>query len=138
MFPDAVVETRSLVKLTPAEVNDIRAALRVGLEDVYGSDSYVYYVDEYGNPLVWTGFSGYAVNTAGTPYLTCQLHTMENFQNFPFTPDYGFEDGSGNIIYPDDDNIFGPNYGTGDGIFGDISGGDNYYGDYSGNGDVFF
>ena len=138
MFPDAIIETRSLVKLTPAEVNDISAALRVGLEDVYGSDSYVYYVDEYGNPLVWTGFSGYANNTAGTPYLTCQLHTQENFQNILPNPDFGFEDGSGNIIYPDDDNSFDFGYDYGPNNGGIIQGGDNYYGDYSGNGDVFF
>ena len=140
MFPDAVIETRSLVKLTPDEVNDIRAGLRVGLEDIYGSDSYVYYVDNYGNPLVWTGFSGYANNTAGTPYLTCPLHNQETIQNIP--PDYGFgyEDGSGNIIYPDDNNDFIFDNGNGsNGIYGDYTdGSDNFYGDYSGNGDVFF
>ena len=140
MFPDAVIETRSLVKLTPDEVNDIRAGLRVGLEDIYGSDSYVYYVDSYGNPLVWTGFSGYANNTAGTPYLTCPLHNQESFQNFQPGPDYGFEDGSGNIIYPDDNNDFIYDFGNGTGgIYGDYTdGSDNLYGDYSGNGDVFF
>lgn len=140
MFPDAVIETRSLVKLTPDEVNDIRAGLRVGLEDIYGSDSYVYYVDNYGNPLVWTGFSGYANNMAGTPYLTCPLHNQETIQNIP--PDYGFgyEDGSGNIIYPDDNNDFIFDNGNGsNGIYGDYTdGSDNFYGDYSGNGDVFF
>lgn len=140
MFPDAVIETRSLVKLTPDEVNDIRAGLRVGLEDIYGSDSYVYYVDSYGNPLVWTGFSGYANNTAGTPYLTCPLHNQETIQNMPPNPDIGYEDGSGNILYPDDNNDFIVDNGNGsNGIFGDYTdGSDNLYGDYSGNGDVFF
>ncbi|MGM9604569.1 MAG: transglycosylase domain-containing protein [Faecousia sp.] len=142
MSPDAVIETRSLVKLTPDEVNDIRAGLRVGLEDIYGSDSYVYYVDSYGNPLVWTGFSGYANNTEGTPYLCCPLHNQDTILNYPPDLDYGFEDGSSNIIYPDDNNDFnfdfGNNGGFDNGYNGGITGGDQFYGDYSGNGDVFF
>ena len=140
MFPDAVIETRSLVKLTPDEVNDIRAGLRVGLEDIYGSDGYVYYVDNYGNPLVWTGFSGYANNTEGTPYLTCPLHNQETIQNIPPEYGFGYEDGSGNVIYPDDNNDFIFDNGNGsNGITGgNTDGSDNLYGDYSGNGDVFF
>ena len=134
MFPDAVIESRSLVRLTPDEINDIRAGLNVGLEGVFGSDNYVYYVDSYGNPMVWTGFSGYANNTTGTPYLTCPLHNQDTIQNYPTEPDYSFGDGSGNIIYPDDDNSF--DFGGG---FGDSgSGTGDIYGDYSGNGDVFF
>ena len=134
MFPDAVIETRSLVRLTPDEINDIRAGLRVGLESVFGSDNYVYYVDNYGNPIPWTGFSGYANNLTGMPYLTCPLHNEETIMNIPTEPEYSFGDGSGNIIYPDDDNSFdfGGNYGDSNGGTGDI------YGDYSGNGDVFF
>lgn len=140
MFPDAVIETRSLVKLTPTEVNDIRAALQVGLDGVYGNDNYVYYQDEYGNPLVWTGFGGYSISMTGMPYLTCPLHTQDYLQNYqPTNPDFGFGDGGGgNIIYPDDNGGFGDNFGGNNGGFGDITGGDNVYGDYSGNGDVFF
>lgn len=140
MFPDAVIETRSLVKLTPTEVNDIRAALQVGLDGVYGNDNYVYYQDEYGNPLVWTGFGGYTNNMTGMPYQTCPLHTQDYLQNYqPTNPDFGFGDNNGgNIIYPDDNGGFGDNFGGNNGGFGDITGGDNVYGDYSGNGDVFF
>lgn len=140
MFPDAVIETRSLVKLTPTEVNDIRAALQVGLDGVYGNDNYVYYQDEYGNPLVWTGFGGYTNNMTGMPYQTCPLHTQDYLQNYqPTNPDFGFGDGGGgNIIYPDDNGGFDDNFGGNNGGFGDITGGDNVYGDYSGNGDVFF
>ena len=122
-------------------MNDIRAGLRVGLEDIYGSDSYVYYVDSYGNPLVWTGFSGYANNAEGTPYLCCPLHNQDTWQNYLPGPDYGYEDGSGNVIYPDDTPgfDFGNNGGTDNGNYGDnTDGSDNVYGDYSGNGDVFF
>ena len=136
MFPDAVVETRSLVRLNPDEVNDIRAGLRVGLEDIYGSDNYVYYVDYYGNPQVWTGFSGYAMNTDGSPYISCPLHNQETLQNYqPTNPGFGFEDGSGNIVYPDNGDL-GIDFGNGGTITDDSS--NQYYGDYSGNGDVFF
>ena len=133
LFTDSVVETRSLVKLTQDEVNEIRNALRVGLDSSYGNDGYVYYVDYYGNALAWYGFNGTASNTAGLPYLSCPLHTQEYFQNY--LPDQGFGDQfgdqfGGEYIYPDD---FDYNYG---GNNGDTT--NNYYGDYSGNGDVWF
>ena len=136
MFPDAVIERRSLVRLTQDEVNEISAGLRVGLEDVYGSDGYVYFVDNYGNPLTWMGFSGFATNLAGTPYISCPLHNQDTIINMPTTPEGGIDDGNGNIIYPDNGNG-DTSYDFGNGGY-DFSNGDNAYGDYSGNGDVYF
>ena len=133
MFPDAVVESRSLVRLTQTEVNNITAALRVGLEEIYGTDSYVYFVDSYGNPLAWNGFSGFANNLAGTPYITCPLHNQDTIINMPTDPTNPDEWGNGDVIYPDDSNN-GFNFGNSG---NDYSGG-NSYGDYNGNGDVFF
>lgn len=135
MFPDAVVMSRSLVRLTPDEVEAIRAGLRVGLDQSYGNDGYVYSVDNYGNPLPWNGFSGYGGNTTGMPYLPCPVHTMDAYMNF--TPDMnnGFGDGyyGGDYLYPDDYNFgYGGDQGGYQGGYG------NYYGDYSGNGDVWF
>ena len=77
MFPDAVIETRSLVKLTPTEVSAIKSAANVGLEDLYTSDGYVYYVNQYGEALEWHGFYGDANLNYDTPYLVCPLHTPE-------------------------------------------------------------
>ena len=63
----------SLVKLTNAEVNEIRSADKVGLTDAYTTDSYVYLADG-GN---WTGFYGYYPgNTA--PYLQCMGHSFDS------------------------------------------------------------
>ena len=105
----------------------------MGLDGSYGNDGYVYYVDNYGNPLSWFGFNGTANNSSGSPYLSCPLHTQEYFQNY--LPNQGFGDQygdqfGGDYIYPDD---FDYNYG---GNYGGTT--DNYYGDYSGNGDVWF
>ena len=92
-FGDGDIQTRSLVKLTPAEVREIRDALSSGLVDVYGDNGYVYYVDEGGDGLVWTGFYGGLNGDA--PYLSCPLHDeayWEDFEEFPGEEDEWFED----------------------------------------------
>ena len=71
-FGDSEIVTRSLVKLTQAEVNEIKEAYYSGLVDVYVSDGYVYFIDNSGEEAIWYGFFG---NTTGNgPYLTCPLH----------------------------------------------------------------
>jgi len=133
MFPDAVIESRSLVRLTQSEVNDIIAGLRVGLDAAYGTDGYVYYVDDYGNPMAWNGFGGFAANLAGLPYVSCPLHNQDTILNVPTTPDGSLDNwNNGGVIYPDDGSY---DFGSGGTIGG---GGGNIYGDYSGNGDVYF
>ncbi|MGM9588961.1 MAG: transglycosylase domain-containing protein [Faecousia sp.] len=74
MFGDANLQTKSLVKLTPAEVREIRDAASSGLVDVYLDNGYVYYVDENGNELQWVGFYGNL--NCSEPYLSCPLHDM--------------------------------------------------------------
>ena len=90
-------------------------------------------MDSYGNPLAWNGFSGFANNLAGTPYITCPLHNQDTIINMPTDPTNPDEWGNGDVIYPDDSNN-GFNFGNSG---NDYSGG-NSYGDYNGNGDVFF
>lgn len=86
-FPDAVIQTRSLVRLNQSEIDEIKAALNVGLDNIYGNDGYVYLVDYSGNAMPWSGFYG-NVNNGGHPYLICPLHTAESWENFaPETPD---------------------------------------------------
>ena len=87
MHGDANVQTRSLVKLTPAEVREIRDAASSGLVDAYLNNGYVYYVSEGGEDLDWTGFYG-NIN-AGAPYLTCQVHDDSYFGDFE---EPGFEE----------------------------------------------
>ena len=88
MFPNTQVGVASLVKLTPEEIAEIRAADNVGLVDTYTTDGYVYY-DGFGT---WNGFHGNAVNTAGTPYIACQIHTQANWEIMV----------NGNVNNPDD------------------------------------
>ncbi len=52
MFSDAQIESRSLVKLTQAEVDEIKAADGFGLNDIYTANYYVYLIDSDGNPFV--------------------------------------------------------------------------------------
>ena len=87
MYGDANVETRSLVKLTPAEVREIRDAGSTGLVDVYLNNGYVYYVDESGNELDWTGFHGGMAG--GAPYMSCTVHDEGYYDEDFFDPDYG-------------------------------------------------
>ena len=56
MFSDAQIESRSLVKLTQAEVDEIKAADGFGLNDIYTANYYVYLIDSDGNPASWHGF----------------------------------------------------------------------------------
>ena len=101
MFPDAQVETRSLVKMTPSEVEEIRAAMGKGLKAEYYQDGYVYYIDDDGNPLPWNGFRNDANNDADTPYIVCPIHNQQAFENMDHTGDN--QDG--------EDNWGGSNFG---------------------------
>ena len=74
MYPDADIQSRSLVKLTQDEVSEIRSALAVGLQDFYGNSGYVYLVDRNGDPISWYGFDGYANSGLDVPYLICPIH----------------------------------------------------------------
>jgi len=80
-YPEAVIGTASLVKLTHGEITSIRSARNVGLAEAYYSDGYVYY--EGG---AWTGFRSNLSNPTGAHYIECQLH-----HGMPSTDDY-FDD----------------------------------------------
>lgn len=135
MAMDAMVESRSLVKLNATEVNDIRSALVYGLNPVYGGDGYVYSVDGYGLDQPWYGFNGTATNMTGAPYIMCPLHSQDSIMNNWQNGVPGYDEFGGDYIYPNDygntgnNNFYG---GTGD------TNTNNYYGEYSGNGDVLF
>ena len=96
LFPDAEIQTRSLVKLTEEEVEEIRSALGVGLNDVYSMDGYVYYLGDGG----WHGFYGNANNGSDSPYITCPVHSQQAWTDYEGNLP-AEEDPSGGII--DDD-----------------------------------
>ena len=93
-FPGAQVDVRSLVRLTAAEIAEIRAAARVGLVDTHTIDGYVYY--EGGS---WYGFNGNAYNPTGGPYIACQVHNKQSWDNMVQDslpgPDENWADSSG-------------------------------------------
>ena len=100
-FPDADIQVRSLVKLTQAEVQDLKKAAATGLYEIYTGDGYVYYTDNNGEDLAWYGFYGNQENPNGVPYLECQLHTQETWEDMDgegFFGDDEFNEGWGGIV----------------------------------------
>ena len=75
LFPNAKIETRSLVKLTQGEVEQMKAAASVGLSSDYLLDGCVYYLGEGG----WHGFYGNLAPSNTEPYLVCPLHNEESW-----------------------------------------------------------
>ena len=92
LYPEAEVETRSLVKLTRTEVDEIKAAAGSGLVDAYLNSGYVYYVDGSGDGIGWSGFYGNGGGEA--PYLMCPEHTQEFIGDPELFPgeDMGWDD----------------------------------------------
>ena len=76
-FPEAKIESRSLVKLTQGEVNEIRSAANVGLNDIYLKNGYVWYLD--GN---WYGFNGNSNHRYEEPYLVCPKHNAAAWRDY--------------------------------------------------------
>lgn len=82
MFSDAQIESRSLVKLTQAEVDEIKAADGFGLNDIYTANYYVYLVDSEGNPASWHGFYNNLNNGVDAPYIMCPLHNQSSWEEY--------------------------------------------------------
>ena len=76
-FPDTLIGPSGLVKMTQAEINEIRSAANVGLVDTYLNDGYVYYVDG-----TWNGFSGNINHDSDLPYKLCPLHTAQSWNQY--------------------------------------------------------
>ena len=71
-FPDAEIEARSLVKLDADEIQEIKDADNVGLNDMYTVDGYVYYLDGS-----WHGFYNNKNDGFDEPYLLCPVHNED-------------------------------------------------------------
>jgi len=88
-FPDCDIESRSLVKLTQGEVNEIRSAANVGLSDIYLKNGYVWYLDG-----LWYGFNGNANHRYEEPYLICPKHNASTWQEYLYESGHlGWDDG---------------------------------------------
>ena len=72
----ALVETKSLAKLTTDELEEIKKAMKHGLLEEYYMDEYVYLINKKGEDVAFTGFkNGLVGNTK--PYKVCTTHTAQ-------------------------------------------------------------
>ena len=76
------IDSRSLVKMTPSEVEQINSAYKVGLASDFRDNRYVYYVSEDGSPLNWYGFDGKANSNVSAPYVVCPAHTQAAWEDY--------------------------------------------------------
>ena len=79
---DVDIASRALVKMTPSEVDDIKAAISYGLRGTYYDNRYVWYVSESGKNLDWHGFDGKANKDVDAPYVVCTKHTKETWEKY--------------------------------------------------------
>ncbi len=74
LFEGVEIGEKALVKLSAAEVAEIKRAMSVGLVESYYDDGYVYFTDG-----AWKGFrDGYPSNEYS--YLPCPVHTKEAYE----------------------------------------------------------
>lgn len=112
MFPDAETTSRSLVEMTPDEIEEIRSAIGLGLNEIYTMDNYVYYVDNDGEPLSWYGFNGNANDGFDTPYIVCPLHNASAWDDYQQDQIPDDEGDYGDDFYdPDPDDGFDDGWG---------------------------
>ena len=74
------VQDSSLVKLTKAQVEEIKKAGKYGLKDKYLSDNYVYLVNSEGEDGEFKGFKDELDGSA--PYVVCKVHTEEAWNEY--------------------------------------------------------
>jgi hypothetical protein len=79
---DLVIEKRGLFKLTQKDVNDILAAEKFGLHDIYTHNNYVYLVRDDGRDGSFKGFHGGINQGVNSPYMVCNKHTKAVWDAF--------------------------------------------------------
>ncbi len=107
-FPDVEIASRSLVKLTQAEVSEIKNAMGAGLLETYYDDGYVFYLGS-GDGAPWHGFRDSHPDN-DEPYLVCPLHTKEAWEQYEAEQETVPEETGG-----DDDFWGGEEGGSGEG-----------------------
>ncbi|MBQ8797794.1 MAG: transglycosylase domain-containing protein [Oscillospiraceae bacterium] len=79
---DLVIEKKGLLKLTQKEINEILAAEKFGLHDIYTKDYYVYLINENGTDGSFKGFHGTVNQGVTSPYMVCTQHTKAVWDAF--------------------------------------------------------
>ena len=122
MFVDADVQTRSLVYLNQAEVNELKDASSAGLVDIHVFDGYVYFLGSDGEPAVWKGFFGGTGETE-LPYAQCSLHSQQSYEQYQQEMGGMMGDGTGGGISGDyGENGAENDFFTPDGDYGNVGG----------------
>ena len=78
----ADVQSRSLVKITQQDINDIAMAMYHGLDYPYWDEHYIYLVDAFGRDGNFKGLSGYANKNVVAPYVVCAKHTKADWEAY--------------------------------------------------------
>ena len=76
------LEQRSLVKMTQEQIDEIALAKKVNLLKEYTSDTYIYQVDEDGNPVAFFGIDGKLTNEDELPCLQATGHTEKMWNEY--------------------------------------------------------
>ena len=76
------IDSRALLKLTPDQVEELKAADNAGLKDTFTDNRYVYYVSDSGKDLDWHGFDGKANKNVDAPYVVCPVHTQKAWEEY--------------------------------------------------------
>lgn len=77
-----ILTDKSLVKRTQMQVEELHEAIGSGLRDMYLKNDYIYLVNSRGEDVPFYGISGNLTNTAGTPYVSCTVHTKEKWDAY--------------------------------------------------------
>ncbi len=97
---------KALVKITAARLAEMHLADKCGLHDMFRGNSFIYLVDEAGNPQDFFGVNGDINLGLHVPYQVCTKHTKESWEQYK--KDHPWIDGGSSEPDPDpqpDDNV---------------------------------
>lgn len=76
------VEEKALVKLSIAELEEIRQAKKLNLRDYYLGDAWIWLVDEEGKDAIFEGVDGNLKQSVKAPYLICPVHDQAAWEEY--------------------------------------------------------
>ncbi len=98
------LEKKSLVKLTPDDLEELLKCKKYGLAEDFLKDQYVWLTDKNGNDKTFKGFLNDSNYGEDAPYIVCKEHTKEAWEKYqkenatdPENPDE--DDNWGGIIF---------------------------------------
>ncbi len=79
---ETVLVKRALVKMTADQVSELEKASEFGIYERHLADNYIWLVDDNGNDRDFKGIFGDANEHCYKPYLVCNVHTREIWEEF--------------------------------------------------------